>query len=437
MKIEKIKPIPKYMLKLIKKQDLISCPAQNAVTRYYNYFTKNDKELVQVTVAVRSHKGKWFCKQVLVHGIDSKICFIRDMVCYVIAGYVTGWYEEGITKTKAYYNDGIWGWNDDKYFNIYCPVINPEYIDKLPEFKYSAYKLYPTWDLLKYLKIYKKYPEAEYMLKMGLQSFCRSKTILNKIRKDKAFRKWLISHRDEIRAQYCYVSTIMKAYKENRPIKETQYLESRLKSFNHDNEYQPLRELFKNDIERFFHYIDDQKTSYRTYMDYLRACEFLKLDMTLDKNRYPHDFKRWHEIRIDEYESEKAKLDAIERKKLYKAFSKIAKKYMPLQDYQKGNYMIIIAKSPADLKREGRILHHCVGGMGYDQKFINEKSLIFFVRDKSNPDTPLVTLEYSLQTKKILQSHGEHNSSPNDKIQRFIQKQWLPFANKQLKQIAA
>ena len=99
--------------------------------------------------------------------------------------------------------------------------------------------------------------------------------------------------------------------------------------------------------------------------------------------------------------------------------------------------MIIIAKSPADLKREGRILNHCVGGMGYDQKFINEKSLIFFVRDKSNPDTPLVTLEYSLQTKKILQSHGEHNSSPNDKIQRFIQKQWLPFANKQLKQIAA
>ena len=116
MKIEKIKPIPKYMIKLIKKKDLKSCPAQNAVTRYYNYFTKNDGELVQVTVAVRNHKGKWFCKQVLVHGINSKTCFIKDMVCYIIAGYVTGWYDEGISKTRAYYNDGIWGWNDDKYF---------------------------------------------------------------------------------------------------------------------------------------------------------------------------------------------------------------------------------------------------------------------------------------------------------------------------------
>ena len=159
--------------------------------------------------------------------------------------------------------------------------------------------------------------------------------------------------------------------------------------------------------------------------------------MTENKHRYPHDFKRWHDIRINEYNSEKARLNEIERKKQYKAFKKIAKKYMPLQDYQKGNYMIIIAKSPAELKREGEYLHHCVGGMGYDQKFIKEQSLIFFVRDKYNPDTPLVTVEYSLLTKKILQSHGEHNSTPNQNVQRFIQKQWLPFANKQLKQIAA
>lgn len=437
MKIDKIKPIPKYMIKLIKKQDLISCPAQTNSTRYYNYFTKNDGELVQVTVAVRSHKGKWFCKQVVVHGINSKTCFIKDMVCYIIAGYVTGWYDEGISRVRAYYNDGIWGWNDDKYFDIYAPVINPEYIDKFPEFKYSAYKLYPTWDLLKYLRVYQEYPEAEYMLKMGLPAFCKSKTILKKVRKDKAFRKWLISHHNEITSQYCYVSTILRAYKENRPIKETQRLENHLKTFNVDGEYRPLREMFKKDLERFIFYIEKQDTTYRTYIDYLNACKFLKIDMTLDKNRYPHDFKRWHDIRINEYLSEKARLDEIERKKQYEAFSKIAKKYMPLQDYAKGDYMIIIAKSPAELKREGNLLHHCVGGMGYDQKFIKEQSLIFFVRDKSNPDTPLVTVEYSLETKRVLQSHGDHNSKPNQNVQRFIQKQWLPFANRQLKQIAA
>ncbi|MBQ7340246.1 MAG: PcfJ domain-containing protein [Clostridia bacterium] len=56
----------------------------------------------------------------------------------------------------------------------------------------------------------------------------------------------------------------------------------------------------------------------------------------------------------------------------------------------------IIAKSPSELINEGSILHHCVGNMGYDQKVVDEKSLIFFIRTKDQPDTPLVTVEYSM-----------------------------------------
>ena len=42
MKIEKIKPIPKYIIELIKKRDKHDYPAQNGATRYYDYLTKND-----------------------------------------------------------------------------------------------------------------------------------------------------------------------------------------------------------------------------------------------------------------------------------------------------------------------------------------------------------------------------------------------------------
>ena len=38
--------------------------------------------------------------------------------------------------------------------------------------------------------------------------------------------------------------------------------------------------------------------------------------MTLPKNRFPHDFKRWHDIRIDEYTTEKAMQDEKQRKEL-------------------------------------------------------------------------------------------------------------------------
>ena len=60
MKIEKIKPIPKYIIELIKKRDKQEYPAQNGVTRYYDYLTKNDGELVKITVAVRNHYKKWY-----------------------------------------------------------------------------------------------------------------------------------------------------------------------------------------------------------------------------------------------------------------------------------------------------------------------------------------------------------------------------------------
>ena len=54
MKIEKIKPIPKYIQKKIKLYDDQLKTAPFGRTRFYSYLTKNDGELVKVTVAVRA-----------------------------------------------------------------------------------------------------------------------------------------------------------------------------------------------------------------------------------------------------------------------------------------------------------------------------------------------------------------------------------------------
>src|SRR5574344_1964371 len=122
--------------------------------------------------------------------------------------------------------------------------------------------------------------------------------------------------------------------------------------------------------------------------------------MTEEKNRYPPDFKRWHDSRADEYKSLKAKIDAEKRKALYEQFAAVASKYLGLEYNKKSVYMAIIAQKPSDLIHEGEILHHCVGRMGYDQKFAREETLIFFIRTKEQPDTPLVTVEYSPTQKK-------------------------------------
>jgi hypothetical protein len=75
--------------------------------------------------------------------------------------------------------------------------------------------------------------------------------------------------------------------------------------------------------------------------------------------------------------------------------------------------------------------------MDYDQKMAREETLIFFIRSVDNPDIPLVTLEYSLRSKKVLQCYGYNNTKPDDTILTFINKVWLPYANRTVKKLTA
>ena len=73
-----IKPIPKAMLGKIKKLDRQHNPAKNNRRRFYKYFTRFNRELCEVTVAVRDYKNKWYCKQVVVHELHGEKMFGQD-----------------------------------------------------------------------------------------------------------------------------------------------------------------------------------------------------------------------------------------------------------------------------------------------------------------------------------------------------------------------
>lgn len=433
-----IRPIPKYMEKLIWKKDKEFYPDYYGQTRYYAYLTKYRKELVKVTVAVKSRGKQWFCKQVAVHGIHSEYCLVKDIEFFILAGYVVGWYEQGLTKYRKWYETGKWCQAYDKYFNLHAPIINKEYALKFQEFRYSAVTQYPYTDIIKYLRLYEKYPQAEMLVKFGLPEYATSVQILRKVCKDKAFRKWLINKRDEIKNGNYYVGTLLIAYRTGKPLKQVQILEEQKKSFYRQDGYRNIKQLFKTDKEvtELLEYISKQKTSLSSYSDYLYACNYLGLDMIEEKNKLPHDFKRWHDIRIDEYHTAKALKDEEELKVLYDKFRAIAEKYMSLQK-SNNDYAVIIAKSPAELIHEGNILNHCVGRMNYDQRFIREESLIFFVRNSNEIDTPFVTVEYSIAKHKVLQCYGYNDSKPNDEVLHFVNKVWLPKANQELKKLIA
>ena len=427
MKADKIKSIPNNIVSEIKKRAY----KEDARTRYVSYLTTNDRELVKVTVATKWANGKLYLKQCSVHGLDSDKCFVRDMEFTYMGGYQVGWYSEGLAKNPKYYEDGVWYDFEEKYFNPYAPLINPEYLSRFPEFKYSAWELYKGDDIIAYLKTYRDYPQTEFLLKFGLADYM-SKNILKQIGKDKKFRKWLCTNAEELKHTLFYSTSVIKAYKENKPLTEVQYYEEQKKSCT-----APIRNFFGKDINKYIDYSIEKEIGHLSYLDYLTACDFIGLDMTLDKNRMPHNFKHWHDVRIDEYKTAKAKKDAEERKAFYNKFSKVAEKYSELQYNKNDAYVVVIAHSPAELVKEGKVLKHCVGSMGYDQKFVREETLIFFVRTKDNPSEPFVTVEYSLKSKKILQCYGKGNSKPNSEVTTYINNIWNPYAKKMLKKMAA
>lgn len=362
-----IRPIPKYIEKKIRALDKEVCPEQKGL-RFYAYLTTIRKELVKITVAMRNKSKKMqLIKQVAVHGVYSDNCLVRDMeYCYLgIYAYRVGWYDEGEKYPyglRPYYNDGRWYSVPFKYYNPWATVVNPDYPLKLAAFRYSAIELQKPVCPITYLRTYLQYPQVEYLVKLGLGKFIRSKMILQRIGKDKRFCKWLIANKTELRNKHFYIDVVLRSYRTGKPLDALQaYRAAKIKLAN-DNSLKPIRDMFEGrERERFFDYILRQKTNAHTYLDYLKACNDLGLDMTEEKNRFPHDFKRWHDIRIDQYATKKAEEDKEKRKELYEKFAAVAEKYLTLQGINNKEYAVFIARSPADLIREGEILNHCVG----------------------------------------------------------------------------
>ena len=446
-----IKPIPKTIVAAIKREDKKHYKTPCGNSRCYSYLATWHKELVKVTVAVKHYKEKWYCKQVAVHGLRSENALVKDIEYFTIAGYVIGWHDIKACSRKKYWEDGKWYSCNRKYFDLYAPCVNLDYLGRFPEYQYSEYKNAHYTEILGYLRLYEQFPEAEYLVKSGLKYYATSKTILTKVRKDKSFHKWLVAHKDSdmIAGKY-YCNSILHAYAHNVPIKQADMLEYRKRHLVADYHGKDIVKLalkkgVKGEYERYFAYLDKHKISNYLYLDYIRACNFLNLDCHDDKIRYPKDFHRWHDIRIEERRVVEAEQERLRKEKARKAKEKLinefliaAEKYLPLADFAwDKNYAIFIARSPAELVKEGNALSHCVGHNGYDKKMANQETLIFFVRRVEELDKPFVTLEYSLKSKKVLQCYAYHNTKPEEKVLKFVHKKWLPYANKQLKKIAA
>lgn len=132
-------------------------------------------------------------------------------------------------------------------------------------------------------------------------------------------------------------------------------------------------------------YVDGSRDRLNMYYDYLWMARKLGYDMNDTMILKPKELNAMHDRCM-------TLVDAIDNEELYKNYKRRYKKLQGLvyRDEELG-LQIVVPRSALDIKREGQILHHCVGG--YAARHLEGTTTILFIRKIKKPFTPYYTLE--------------------------------------------
>lgn len=162
---------------------------------------------------------------------------------------------------------------------------------------------------------------------------------------------------------------------------------------------------------------------FKDYLDYIKECETLGYDLTLDEIRRPADLRAAHERTSSAVRAVIAEKQAALKAQQQSDYIKnVYSKYVDKFEYSDARYCIIVPRSAADIVEEGKNQHHCVAG--YADRHIAGKLAILFMRDKSGPEKALYTIE--MHGDRLIQIRGCENSAPTADAMKFVNK-WLKW----------
>lgn len=166
-------------------------------------------------------------------------------------------------------------------------------------------------------------------------------------------------------------------------------------------------------VMRMFRYLKANKIRSCDYRDYMAQCNELKYDMRDTSIGLPHDFHTVHERYSEIVKYKQSEADK-------QAFRDHMTERLPFE-YETDTLLLRQPESMDEIVTEGKTLHHCVGG--YAIRHAHGKTNIFFIRKKSDPDTPYYTIEVS-NKHTIIQCRGYRNDTERpkpDEIKAFEQ----------------
>ena len=176
--------------------------------------------------------------------------------------------------------------------------------------------------------------------------------------------------------------------------------------------------------------ISRKKNMAHDWLEYLDWCRDLGYDLDNMFIYMPNNFKAVHDRTAKEYQDAKDRIEKEKKRRMLKKAEKRMKQTQKaLEDLFRLNenadafsiagkgLVLVVPKTADDLKREGAILHHCVGT--YADKVAEGKTMILFIRKASDPDTPYYTMEY--RDDHVVQCRGLRNCDMTPEVKAFTQ----------------
>lgn len=406
--------------------DIIESKVKKSGKSRFNWIERDNKQFTQHVYDTRICKGEVEIREIIRTHEDGtceyKDCYYLDYGCG--AGLHTIW-ENKSTYDGRYEIFENWEHSDkmlsfltkDHTYarDLQCPE---EIIVLDNSLLYCAYN--GEVDFIEFLKLYRKYPIAEMVMKLKLYRFLNEKALIE-LTDNKAFRSYVYLHRDEI-GNLSFTWT-KNAFKRN--VRVNDYASSltdriqcgKLAKECLRDQYDFVKKYASQ--ERIAKYIQDNDINRGSYADYVEAARWLQLDFNDTRVLFPKNFKEVHDSYTNQYSDYKAEQESIKEKGISSAMGIVAKKYKFIEMALDG-YVFTTAKNKLDLIKEGKALNHCVGRMDYDKRQAEEKSIICFLRNAKTPKMPFITIELNCSDLKVLQCYAEHDSRPAPEIMDIV-----------------
>lgn len=356
--------------------------------------------------------------EVLYQCVNSDKVYIRNLDCKMICGWV---YYDPQDKDRNYWSNNCgkpYGIDEWWVCACNCSLTGKSVQDfdrleavvlasKQKDFIYSlrAYrKAHSNCDeisisqIFELLQMWTKYPQCEFLIKLGYYKLALSKTILTMSKsKQREYIQYLIND--------------MKDYEHKATINLTELkcLMNNIKNYT----------LFCSCCRSLplYYYLEKQNESVEYYKDYKNLCIELGKDLTDDYWLYPSNLRERHNLVMEQVRAKRNALEEAKEKAFDMKLEKIVNKLSKLNTTING-YEISVASSMKDIREQADTLSQCLITNNYYEKYADKKCILVFVK---KGEERLATAEvFYNKTKPLGQFYGDErdrdNCIPNKEI---------------------